>query len=249
MEIQKLSTLLNIRVRRLKDKAQTLDIVVPKNGTLSQSDSIKLVQSYLLSKKTSDETKQRATQFLNQLNGTQNILAPPPKVQSAVAKRKKYRHKKLYHIGIQLIIDFIIAIYRPIQQLAKSILTGCVQLLESVQFKFIALVVAICVQMHHSAHWFYRVSNDDPNWYTAYGYAFMVDLFILVITMEGKLSIAKTFAWLTFLANVLYFQFWVNFDGTRQAFTNALSSLLISAIMAYIIYAYTELFVKYRTIN
>ena len=122
--------------------------------------------------------------------------------------------------------------------------------MESVYFKFVALLVAISVQMHHSAIWFQRVTPDEnTSVYAAYGYAFMVDLFILVITMEGKISIAKTFATLTFLSNVLYFQFWVGFSSTSQAYTNAISSLLISGIMAYIIYAYTELFVKYRPIK
>ena len=122
-----------------------------------------------------------------------------------------------------------------------------VQGLASVYFKFLALMVAIMVQMHHSAHWFLRVAPmDSSSVYAAYGYAFMVDLFILVVTMEGKLSIAKTFASLTFFSNVLYFQFWVDFEASSQAYTNAVSSLLISGIMAYIIYAYTELFVKYR---
>ena len=134
--------------------------------------------------------------------------------------------------------------------MVQNILKNSVQVLESVYFKFVALLVAISVQMHHSAIWFQRVTPDEnTSVYAAYGYAFMVDLFILVITIEGKISIAKTFAILTFLSNVLYFQFWVGFSSTPQAYTNAISSLLISGIMAYIIYAYTELFVKYRQVK
>ena len=99
--------------------------------------------------------------------------------------------------------------------------------------------------MHHSAHLFYRIAPEESsNWIIAYGYAFMLDLFILVVTMEGKISIAKTFSGLTFCANILYFQNWVHFDWSVEAFTNLIASVLISAIMAYIIYAYTDLFIS-----
>lgn len=123
--------------------------------------------------------------------------------------------------------------------------TMLIQFLQSKYFKFVALMVAIAVQMHHSATLFYAIApNSAANHFAAYGYAFMVDLFILVVTLEGKISIAKTFAWLTFLTNLLYFQWWVDFSFSIQNCTHALATTLISAIIAYILYAYTELFVQ-----
>lgn len=117
--------------------------------------------------------------------------------------------------------------------------------LQSRYFKFVALTVAIIVQMHHSATLFYAITPEhSANHFSAYGYAFMVDLFILVVTLEGKISIAKTFAWLTFLTNLLYFQWWIDFNFTIQHYTHAIATTLISAIIAYILYAYTELFVQ-----
>lgn len=251
MNLYKISEALNIRPQRLRDKAGTLNIIVQEDSTVSGTNAIKLVQSYLRSKKTSDDTKNRAVQFLNELTGTQStktsiIIGQQNKLSSVQRISSKRKSKKSYHTTIQISIDLLLSIYKPIRQLVQSIIQGSVQILESLQFKFIALSVAICVQMHHTANWFYRVSSDDPNWYAAYGYAFMVDLFILVITMEGKISIAKTFALLTFLSNILYFQFWVEFEVSAQAYTSAISSILISGTMAYIIYAYTEIFVKYR---
>ncbi len=137
--------------------------------------------------------------------------------------------------------------HKPAPNIVHKTVRTIASAIESVHFKFVALMVAIFVQMHHSAEWYHRtVPSGTSSWYSSYGYAFMVDLFILVVTMEGKMNIAKTFAALTFLANILYFQFWVGFDGTVRAITNAVSCVLISGIMAYIIYAYTELFVKYR---
>ena len=250
MNIYVISETLNIRPQRLRYKASTLNIIVHEDGTIKSTDINKLIESYLYSKKTSDDTKSRAARFLGQFDGTQKNNIKNVTTQNNLAnktRRKRTKNKKTHSIDIQVVIDLITSLFLPVKHLVLYIVASNIKILESVQFKFIALIVAISVQMHHSAIWFQRVTPDEhTSVYAAYGYAFMVDLFILVVTMEGKLSIAKTFATLTFLSNVLYFQFWVNFDYTLQAYTNAISSLLISGIMAYIIYAYTELFVKYR---
>ncbi len=253
--LKKIAQNLDIRIQRLYTKVDSLSLTINEDGTIHYNDAITLVQSYVQSKKTSAETKQRAIELINNLNIGQlklSVAKDCPRSESLINTLSE----PIVHTTADLkwckqfinnCTEFIKVLFAPITDLVQSILINSVQTLEGVHFKFVALIVAISVQMHHSAIWFQRVTPDEnTSLYAAYGYAFMVDLFILVVTMEGKLSIAKTFASLTFLSNVLYFQFWVDFSCTRQAYTNAISSLLISGIMAYIIYAYTELFVKYR---
>lgn len=258
LDLKTMATYLQMRPQRLLYKAEKLGLKLNEHDTVQKVDVITLVQSYVQSKKTSTQTKQKALKFINKLNG--NSIDVPFKAANNKAKslintkpgliNKQTPSLKWYKVFINTCTDFVKVLFEPLAGLIQVVLKNSVRLLESMYFKFIALIVAISVQMHHSAIWFQRVTPDEnTSVYAAYGYAFMVDLFILVVTMEGKLSIAKTFAALCFLSNVLYFQFWVNFERTPQAYTNAISSLLISGIMAYIIYAYTELFVKYRTLK
>lgn len=243
---------LGIRKERVIYKLQQLDIPVIENEYLQKADVFTLLNAYAHSKKTSTNTKSKANVFLQELQSNTIIIAAKPnkqRVKSAIAyehkqeRTKSIRTLKWYTYAIQECTLFVNAISHPFKSLVQHTLTNCVHFLESMQFKFVALLVSICVQMHHSAYWFYKVTPEHASWYTAYGYAFMVDLFILVITLEGKLVIAQTFAILCFVANIFYFQFWVQFDHSVQAYTNGISCVLISGIMAYIIYAYTELFV------
>lgn len=253
LDLKIIAAHLQLRLQRLLYKAETLGLTINKHGTVQKEEAIILVQSYIQSQKTSNSTKQRAQQLLSLLdNEPQNLLTKSSSIYKPKKRLINSRKKGIvwYKQFINTSTDFVQSIFTPVLKLVQTILKYGVQSLESTYFKFLALIIAISVQMHHSAIWFQRVKPDEnTSMYAAYGYAFMVDLFILVVTMEGKLSIAKTFASLTFLSNVLYFQFWVNFKYSAQAYTNAISSLLISGIMAYIIYAYTELFVKYRKTN
>ena len=251
LTLKLIAAYLQIRSQRLLYKAERLGLKIEAHGTIQNQDAIILVQSYVESKKTSTETKQKAIELINSLtNQSTKKGLFLKKVPIPLVAVKSSTNLKWFKRFINNCTDFTIVLFAPITKLVQNILKNSVQVLESVYFKFVALLVAISVQMHHSAIWFQRVTPDEnTSVYAAYGYAFMVDLFILVITMEGKISIAKTFATLTFLSNVLYFQFWVRFSNTPQAYTNAISSLLISGIMAYIIYAYTELFVKYRQVK
>lgn len=244
---------LGIRKERLIYKVQQLSIPVFENEFLQKADVFNLLNVYVHSKKTSSKTKSRADTLLLELQS--NTFSPMEKPYKQRAKKaiisryahskiKSVRNRKWYTLWIQECTDFVHAMISPVQILVQSSLNTCVHFLESMHFKFVALLVSICVQMHHSAYWFFRVTPENANWYTAYGYAFMVDLFILVITLEGKVAIAQTFAILCFVANIFYFQFWVQFDHSVQAYTNGISCVLISGIMAYIIYAYTELFVQ-----
>ncbi|GEM_PF-5250236 len=247
---------LGIRQERVTYKIVQLNLEVLENECLSRVAVLNLLNAYVQSKKTSSNTKSKANLLLNELqSNTFSIVEKPYKQRAKVAtmpmyaksKAESIRTQNWYTSWIQECTLFVHALLQPFQQLVRHSLNTCVHFLESVHFKFVALLVSICVQMHHSAHWFYRVTPEDANWYTAYGYAFMVDLFILVITLEGKVAIAKTFAVLCFVANIFYFQFWVRFDYSVEAYTNGISSVLISGIMAFIIYAYTELFVQSKS--
>ena len=221
---------LDVRPVRIKEKAVQLELAVDVNEQLTLADTIELVRTYKMSTRVGERTREFAANFLIELNSEKG-LSRPSDSKRIVRKRIKKRIPK--------VLPFVYV---------KTIVDAGIQMLVSKEFKFVALMVAVYVQMQHSAIWFHRLSTSEAvSWTTAYGYAFMVDLFILVVTLEGRLNIAKTFAVLTFFSNVLYFQFWVNFNYTSQAWTNAISSLMVSGIMAYIIYAYTEIFVKIRT--
>ena len=254
-----LAKAINIRQKRLYTKAQKMRLIVHEEKDdlyLSRTEVIQLLKDYVQSRRVSVQTQERALAVLNSLsNGGINAIESPPqtrnrKDKSLLVKRlNKARKGKVKLKWIQqwplfctlltkTLIDSVAGIVLP---LLKSI----VHFLQSVYFKFVALFVAIMLQMHHSAIWFYRVRPEgEVNSIAAWCYAFMVDLFILVVTLEGKMAIAKTFAWLTFISNILYFQFWLGFDYSPEAFTKAISAIIISAVIAYVIYAYTELFVN-----
>ena len=260
--INQIAKWLNVRPVRLEKKVNELNLRTLDEhsiGTLNFEDACTLVNVYAESNRVGQSTKERAVRLFSMFTEAVNkgvLILPENSIfkKSKTSKNKVHKRGKpttlplnesvpMAKSGTPVLYRFVHTLNNAIQ----SFIEGGVHSITSVHFKFVALVVAICVQMQHSAVWFYRISEiESPSWWTAYGYAFMVDLFILVITLEGKLSIAKTFAVLTFFANVLYFRFWVNFDYSAQAWTNAVSSLMVSGIMAYIIYAYTEIFVKIR---
>lgn len=236
VDLKIISNSLGIRPKRVLDKVHKLGLnleITDEGQAISVHDAIALLRTYLGTDKTNSQTKEAANSLLHKLSGT--VYTP-----------ENTRPKQPPKPSLRNIVNVNEA-HKPAPNIVHKTVRNIVGAIESVHFKFVALMVAIFVQMHHSAEWYHRtVPSGTSSWYSSYGYAFMVDLFILVVTMEGKMNIAKTFAALTFLANIFYFQFWVGFDGTAKAITNAVSCVLISGIMAYIIYAYTELFVKYR---
>lgn len=260
--INQIAKWLDVRPVRLEKKVDEMNLRTLDEQSvrkLNLADACTLVNVYVESNRVGQRTKERAVRLFSMFTEAVNkgvLILPENSIfkKSKTAKNKVHKKGKptalLLNESVRTIksdIPFWYRIVHTLNYIVQSFIEGGVHAITSVHFKFVALVVAICVQMQHSAVWFYRISEiESPSWWTAYGYAFMVDLFILVITLEGKLSIAKTFAVLTFFANVLYFQFWVNFDYSAQAWTNAVSSLMVSGIMAYIIYAYTEIFVKIR---
>ncbi|MEO1259854.1 MAG: hypothetical protein AAFZ15_13760 [Bacteroidota bacterium] len=241
VSIQYIARHLQVRPKRVQEKAHKLSLSVP-NGILSVPDAIALVQTYVQNNKVSGGTKERATLLLKVLkNGSISVPS-----ENEIKPQKKGR-KTSGNISRPPVRQADNQFSSFIKRTISDTVQMGVQALESTQFKFVALMVAIVVQMQHSAHWYERIAPDGKgNMYAAYAYAFMVDLFILVVTMEGRINIAKTFAVLTFLANILYFQFWIGFDGSAGAYTNnAISSILVSGTIAYVIYGYTELFVGY----
>lgn len=236
LTLKKLANALDMRPRRVHEKVHKLGLHLESNNSepsISVPDAIHLLRTYIGTDKTNSQTKDRANSLLQELSGSDFTPKKIKTIQSSsIGKRQSVNINNPR---------------KPISNFVHNLVQVPISFLESVHFKFMALIVAVIVQMHHSAEWYHRtVPNGQNSWYTAYGYAFMVDLFILAVTMEGKVNVAKTFATLTFLSNVLYFQCWVGFDLSVNSFARTISSLLISAIMAYIVYAYTELFVKYR---
>ena len=220
--IKQIASRLGIRPVRTREKAVQLNLLVDEDDQLCAEDVQVLVKSYQESNRVSERTRRLAAEFFEEPNGTRIEKA------KKIAKPNRKPKKK-----------------KEIKNAINTLISG----LLSKEFKFVALLVAITVQMQHSAAWFYRLSSNnvqEGSWVTAYGYAFMVDLFILVITFEGRKQVAKTFAVLTFFANVLYFQFWVGCQNNIQGLTNAVSCIMVSGIIAYIIYAYTEIFFQVR---
>ena len=236
LTIKQIASFLEVRPVRIREKFEQLNLQMDSTELVDEDDVRTLVNSYMTSPRVGERTLSLSKQLL------QNIEAGIEDVAPQTVKTKKTMVEKDATFNKRTSKQYSI---KQLRKGVRTLVQMFIHALTSSEFKFVALLVAISVQMQHSAVWFHRLStSDSPSWIIAYGYAFMVDLFILVITLEGKLPIAKTFAVLTFFANVLYFQFWVNFDYTSQAWTNAISSIMVSAIMAYILYAYTEIFVK-----
>lgn len=251
-KISDIAKVLQVRPKRVMEKVCTLDLEVQyenESMCINTFELRTLLEKYKHSKRTSERTKelgQRLLVFLEQGGTDIQQLLPISSKKEKVPKKAlvhtmKKENMRINSNGTEWIR--LPAFFKMVQ----NILAACVQGLESLYFKFFALFVAIFVQMHHTAVWFFRSAPEaSSSWLAAYGYAIMLDLFILVVTLEGRLSIAKTFAGLTFISNLLYFQFWVNFDHTIYSYTKAVSCSLISATIAFILYSYTEIFVKYR---
>jgi len=205
ISINTIAKKLGIRKERVLYKIEQLGLRVFENEYLQKADVFTLLKTYVHSKKTSSNTKSKALSLLDALQS--NTLSPTNTAYTQRTKRaikgkptqsntKGMRTQNWYNEWMHTCIHLVQAILLSLQNLVHATLDTCVRFLESMHFKFVAIMVSTCVQMHHSAHWFHRVTPENANWYTAYGYAFMVDLFILVVTLEGRVGIAKTFAFL-----------------------------------------------------
>lgn len=245
MTLKILAKELGVRPVRLSEKAGTLKMYVDETGILSNEQVCTLVMSYSESSRAGERTREAALELLQQIESGDDILFDINK-KSHYPKTTKNKNKPVLNISAKSKVKRVPNKGIKLGKKISELLDAGISALLSHRFKFVALLIAIIVQMQHSAAWFYRLSENvhGGSWATAYGYAFMVDLFILVITLEGKRYIAQTFAVLTFFANVLYFQFWVGYENNLQSLTNAVSCIMVSGIIAYIIFAYTEIFVQ-----
>ena len=65
LTIKSIAAYLQIRSQRLLYKAERLGLKIEAHGTVQNQEAIVLVQSYVESKKTSRETKQKAMELIN----------------------------------------------------------------------------------------------------------------------------------------------------------------------------------------
>ena len=236
---------LDIRIQRLQSKIKHLNFNLKNPHKLTIDQSKTLLESYIASNQTSVDTKEKAVALITQIDkGKFDTL----KLKERIPRPRTTKKKKsnIHSIDQRWYISFGQSLYNNIQLFFDE----SVRLLTSPRFSFLVLFMAIAVQVNHSAFVFYCTAPTvSSSMWAAYGYAIMVDSFIVIIALKRKLTIAKVFAVLTFLTNLLYFRVWIDFDGTSEAYTNAASSLLISATMAYTIYSYTDIFVQLKLKN
>lgn len=221
ISLSEIAKAIDFRLLRVQDKVHKLQLSVHSTDgveTLTKEQARYLLLSYIHSAKTSEETKTLATQYLERIDtNTNTIVREIPELID---------YRKLHRLAIA----------------AKRFLSLGIRLLGSRYFAFIALLVAVGVQMHHSTVLFYRVA-EPKSWIAAIAYALMLDFFIIVVALSAKHEVAKVFAGLTFISNLLYFSIWIGFDWSVQACTNMIITTVISGIMAFIIYSYTDLLV------
>jgi len=207
---------------------------------LNTSSFDELLESYLSSNQTSERTKAKALELLKGVDVDKKEVEL---LQNDLTRKTNNPRRKKQSSERTVYLRYIQLVYNSI----RTIFDESVHLLTSHRFKFLALFIAIGVQIHHSATLFYRTAPEGSSYtWTAYGYAIMADFFIIIIALEGKKSIVKVFAVLTFLTNLLYFRIWIDFDSTLEAYTNAVASLIIASTISYTIYAYTEIFVQVK---
>jgi prefoldin subunit 5 len=127
----------------------------------------------------------------------------------------------------------------------KALLQRLGSFLISPELGFLTFLFVLLVQVYHNARLFH-MSEVSENWLIAILYAIGVDLFALVLTVHfNNKSTLKYFAFAQFALNILYYRFWMHHaTATPMAIWEGLSTTLISALLAFVIYSYGELFVK-----
>ena len=257
LSILEIAKQIGISSQKVKQKAVSMSLPLHQKS-LDLPNAIQLVLSYCKSSRLTTEKRAKSLQLYSSIYSTlrnngyaEDDLKDYPNPQRLSKDVSEVTPINAKVIPVHPRFDPSNLGVNLVQTLSSStlhILDHAIQGLTSIRFRFISVVVAIIFQMQHNAILFYRVSPPDArSWLNAYGYAFVVDLFVLTFTIHSKqLNTVKVFAWLTFVANLLYFQFWVGFDKTLQSYTNAAANVLISGVMAYIIYAYAELFVEIK---
>jgi len=99
LTLKSIAAYLQIRPQRLLYKAQKLGLKIEEDGSVQKQHAIILVRSYLLSKKTSDETKQKALALINSwTNQTDQSRLSDRKIVARIATIKQASDQKWYKV-------------------------------------------------------------------------------------------------------------------------------------------------------
>jgi len=195
ISLKYLSSHLGLRKQRIVSKLEKLGLVMNDQNELSKDRTVLLLNAYVDSKQTSRETKEKARILLCSLKGEDTSDFTKQETSS-----KQMAQGTPYPLFFSKEGKWYLSLVRKVYIGVQTVFDECVRLLTSHRFKFLALFIAISVQIHHSAVLFYRTAPEGSSYkWTAYGYAIMVDFFIVIIALERKKAIAKVFAALTFL--------------------------------------------------
>jgi hypothetical protein len=173
-----------------------------------------------------------------------------------VSKQSETDKEYIEHLQneIQLFSKEKVELYKKLDKLqamtttpktVKALLQRLGSFLISPELGFLTFIFVLLVQVYHNARLFHD-SETAKYWAVAIVYAIGVDLFAIILTVHfDKKNTLKYFAFAQFALNILYYRVWLNHaDVTPVAIWEALSTTLISALLAFVIYAYGELFVK-----
>ena len=125
-------------------------------------------------------------------------------------------------------------------------LTQLTTLLRTEQFIFLVLIFATGIQINHTAHLYHRASSDldvGAGWIGAYIFGTVTELTALLLTIhEGKRNKLIIFALLTFWINLLYYDVLEDFINLSCELMRFINKMTLSGIIAFVLYAYTDLF-------
>ncbi len=139
--------------------------------------------------------------------------------------------KKAGELILRLLMDFLAQLPRY---------------LRSEYFVFLVLIVAIGIQVNHTAIFFHRLAvKSDPTagQFGAYLFGGVTELTALLLTVhKGKQETLKTFGFLTFWLNLLYYRVWEDFGLTVDYLTTLIAQMTASGVIAFIVFTYSQLF-------
>lgn len=128
-------------------------------------------------------------------------------------------------------------------------LTELTILLRTEQFIFLILFFAIGIQINHTAHLYHRTGaylNPAVGWIDAYIFGTVTELTALLLTIhDGKKNKLLIFALLTFWVNLLYYEVWKSIATISPEVMHFISKITLSGIIAFVLYAYTDLFTEW----
>ena len=125
-------------------------------------------------------------------------------------------------------------------------LTELTVLLRTEQFIFLILFFAIGIQINHTAHLYHRAGaslEPSAGWIGAYIFGTVTELTALLLTIhDGKKNKLLIFAFLTFWVNMLYYEVWKSIATISPEVMYFINKMTLSGIIAFVLYAYTDLF-------